>query len=141
MTSPLCIISIISGFILWLTYRDYKQKKRSRWLDITLFVFTGVIGIFILLLWFATDHSATANNYNLLWAFVLNILMIGQLLKINPKPWFIKYLKFLVIMLCLMGLHWLIGIQVFAITLLPFVLTLLIRYVFLIKYYKEMTAR
>ena len=135
ITSPLLVFGIIGLFILWMTYRDYKNSKRSKWLDVSLFAITGIIGVLLLLLWFATNHSATANNYNLLWAFPINLFVIRQLLKNSPKQWFIKYLKFLVILFTLLTLHWTIGVQVFAIGLIPLLLALVVRYIFLIKYF------
>lgn len=135
-SSPLVILSLIALGILWITYSDYKKNKRTKWLDLTLFAITGLIGIFLLLLWFATDHSATAHNYNLLWAFAINVFVIGQLCKKQPKIWFSKYLKFLIIMLCLLVFHWLVGVQVFAITLIPLLLALALRYVFLVHHFK-----
>lgn len=137
LTSPLFIFGILGCFMLFITYNDFKKQKQSVWLDITLFSLTGIIGILILLLWFATDHKGTHQNYNLLWACALNILVIGQLLKQKTSAWFIRYLKFLVILLCLLTLHWIIGVQVFAIGLIPFLIALFIRYLFLIKYYSN----
>ncbi len=140
LTSPIFILGLISLIIIYFTYIDYKNDKRTKWLDTILFVVTGIIGIVILLLWLATDHEATAQNYNLLWAFTLNIFMIGQILKSKPKVWFIKYLIFLLIMLCLLTLHWIIGIQRFAFALIPIIIALFIRYIYLIKFYKKQTA-
>ena len=140
ISSPLVILGVIALLIIWITYNDYKKGKRSKWLDITLFVMTGFIGILLLLLWFATDHSATAHNYNLLWAFALNLFMIGQLRRTKPKAWFTKYLKFLVLMLCLLVVHWVLGVQVFAVTLIPLLLALAIRYVFLVYHYQINTS-
>lgn len=137
LTSPLMIIGLISFLILYITYSDFKKHKQSVWLDVTLFIITGLVGILILLLWFATDHSGTHNNYNLLWAFATNIFVIGQLLKKKPKLWFIKYLKFLVILLCLLTLHWIIGVQVYAIGLIPLLIALFIRYIFLIRHFSS----
>ena len=137
LLSPLMIMGLIGLAILFFTYKDYKNNTRSKWLDLIIFGITGIVGVLILLLWFATDHSATAQNYNVLWAFPLNIFVIGQLLKPKVKNWFKSYLKFLVIMLCLMTLHWLIGVQVFAIGLIPLLIALLVRYVFLIKYFNQ----
>ncbi|WP_303317399.1 DUF4105 domain-containing protein [Flavivirga abyssicola] len=136
-TSPLFILGILGGFILFITYKDYKKKKQSIWLDVTLFSITGIIGILLLLLWFATDHKGTHQNYNLLWACVLNILVIQQLVKKKVNGWFIKYLKFLVILLCLLTLHWSLGVQVFAIGLIPLLIALFIRYIYLISYYNN----
>ena len=77
--------------------KDYKNNKRTKWLDFVLFTITGIIGIILLLLWFATDHSATAHNYNLLWAFPLNLFIGFSLLKKTQRQWVKKYLKLLVI--------------------------------------------
>ena len=131
--SPLFVLGIFAILILFITYKDKKNDTRSKWLDTSLMVITTLIGIIIFLLWFATDHSATANNYNLLWAFPLNIILVSQLLKDKVKPWVKGYLKFLIIMLCLMTLHWIIGVQVFAIALIPMLVALLIRYIFLVR--------
>lgn len=137
LLSPLFVFGMLGLLILFVTYKDHKNKKHSKWLDIALFTITGLIGLFILLLWFATDHTGTHQNYNLLWAFALNIFMIPQLIKTKTSQWFIKYLKLLVILLCLMTLHWLIGVQVFAIGLIPFLVALFIRYIYLIKHFNN----
>jgi hypothetical protein len=132
--SPLFVLGVISILILIITYFDFKKYQCTKWLDVVIFGSTGLVGILILLLWFATDHSATAQNYNLLWAFALNIFVIPQFFKKSVKNWFIKYLKFLVSMLCLLTLHWIIGVEVFSIGLIPILIAFFIRYLFLIKY-------
>jgi len=135
LLSPLLIMSLLAIVILFTTYKDYKEDKRSKWLDIILFCSTGIIGILLLFLWFATDHSATAQNYNILWAVPLNIIVIAQLFKEKVGSWFKSYIKFLIIMLCLLTLHWVIGIQVFAIGLIPLLIALIVRYLYLLRYY------
>jgi len=135
--SPLVILGLLSVIILFVTYKDFKKQKRSKWLDIILFSITGIIGVLLLFLWFGTDHTATWQNYNLLWACPLNILVIGQLLKKDIKNWVKSYLKFLVIMLCLMTLHWVIGVQVFAIALIPLLIALAVRYIYLVKFFNS----
>ncbi|WP_335976708.1 DUF4105 domain-containing protein [Gaetbulibacter jejuensis] len=140
LLSPLFILSILALLIILITYKDYKKKKRSKLLDGIIFSITGCIGIVLLLLWFATDHSATANNYNLLWAFALNVFVMQQVLKQTPSKWFLRYLFFLITMLCLLVFHWLTGVQVFAITLTPLLIALAIRYIFLLRYFKNSTT-
>ncbi len=135
--TPLVIIGLLAIGILFITYKDKKNKTRSVWLDVTLFALTGLISVVLLLLWFATDHSATAFNYNLLWAFPLNLFVIGQLRTSKAKTWFIKYLKLLVILLCLLTMHWIIGVQVFALGLLPFLIALFLRYLYIIQWYRN----
>ena len=140
LISPIFILGLIGIAILFITYKDFKSNRRTKWLDITLFVLTGIIGIVILLLWFATDHKATHNNYNLLWAFALNVFVVGQLIRSQVKLWFIKYLKLLVILLCLLTLHWIIGVQVFSYGVIPLLEGLFTRYLFLIIYLNRLVT-
>ncbi|WP_417860802.1 DUF4105 domain-containing protein [Winogradskyella sediminis] len=135
--SPLIIVGLLSIIIMYITYKDYKNNTRSKWLDLFLFGITGFIGVLILFLWFGTDHSATAHNYNLLWAFPLNSIVFILLLKPMFKNRIIRFLKFLVIMLALLVFHWIGGIQVFTIALIPLLIALAIRYLFLIKWFNK----
>lgn len=134
LLSPLFICGIIGLLIIVITYNDYKKKSRSRLLDVSIFFFTGLIGIFLLLLWIATDHTATANNYNLLWAFPVSIVMVVAVFKRNTSPFLKRYVFLLFLLLVLLAVHWISGVQVFAIGLLPLLLSLAIRYVFLINH-------
>ena len=135
--SPLAILSLIAFAILFVTFRDHKKNKRSKWLDVSLFAFTGLIGLALLLLWFATDHTATSDNYNLLWAFATNLLFIPYILKTRLNNRGIKYIVFLVILLALMMLHWITGVQSFAIGLIPLLIAICVRYLFLIRHFNK----
>ena len=136
-TSPLFVFGLLGLLIVWITYKDRKSNSRSRVMDAIIFFVTGLIGVFLLLLWLATDHSATANNYNLLWAFPFSILCIGLISKQFPKKWLRKYIFFLLLLLALLCIHWITGVQVFAPALLPLLIALVIRYIFLIGYLKQ----
>ena len=135
--SPLAILSLIAFAILFVTFRDHKKNKRSKWLDVSLFAFTGLIGLALLLLWFATDHTATSDNYNLLWAFATNLLFIPSILKTRLNNRGIKYIVFLVILLALMMLHWITGVQSFAIGIIPILIATGVRYLFLIRHFNK----
>lgn len=127
-TSPLFVVLILSVIILLITYRDYKKQRRSRLLDFSLLFITGLLGIFLLLLWFATDHTATANNFNILWAFAPNLLMSFLILKKTPPTWMKKYISFLLILILVSGLFWVLGIQFFPIVIVPLLIALMVRY-------------
>ena len=135
--SPLFILGLVSLLIIYITYQDNQLDKRSKWMDVSIFAITGIAGIIMLLLWFATDHTATAHNYNLLWAFPLNLIVLFPLLKSVVHVRVVKYIKLLVILLCLLCLHWMVGVQVYAIGLIPILIALVIRYVFLIRYFNK----
>jgi hypothetical protein len=131
ITSPLFVFGCIGILILWITYKDFKNKTRSRVTDLVIFIITGTIGVLLVLLWFATDHTATANNYNLLWAMPISLFLTPLIFKKQPKPWFRKYVFFLMLLLVLLAIHWISGVQVFAIGLLPLFIALSVRYIYI----------
>ena len=140
-TSPLFIMGLLAFIILGITYKDFKNKIRSRWLDISIYSITGIIGVLLLLLWFATDHSTTHNNYNLLWAFPLSLFFVLAISKKNPKPWLKRYVFFQILMLTLLSIHWITGIQVFTYGLIPLLIALLVRYLYLVFYFTSTLVR
>lgn len=129
-SSPFFIFSILGSIILFITFRDFKRQQRSGGLDSFLYLITGLVGIFLILLWTATDHSSTVNNYNLLWAFPINILLVAAISSSNPKTWLSRYVFFQMLLLVLLTIHWISGVQVFAMGLLPLLLALLIRHLY-----------
>lgn len=131
LLSPLFVLGILGLLILFITYRDYKRNTRSQYLDLFIFFLTGLVGVFLLLLWFATDHTATANNYNLLWAFPVSILIIFAISKKSVSPKLKRYVFLLILLLVLLTIHWITGVQVFAIGLLPLLFALAVRYIYL----------
>jgi hypothetical protein len=135
--SPFFMFGLLLLLILWVTFRDYRRNTRSRFLDATLFFTTGLIGILLLLLWLATDHTATANNYNILWAFPISIVFTIAIGRKQPKKWLFRYIVFLILLLILLCLHWLTGVQRFAIGLLPLLVALTIRYGYVVYFLKR----
>lgn len=60
--------------VTWVNYK--KGRSVQRWLDIPLFIFTGITGLLITFLWFISLHDVTANNINLLWAWPSHLFII-----------------------------------------------------------------
>lgn len=137
LLSPIFVLSLIAILIIYITFNDHKKQRRTKGLDAFIQLILGVIGILLTLLWFGTDHTATGYNYNLLWAFPLSLIMVIQAYKAKPKKWFIGYIKFCVLMLCLLVVHWISGVQQFAPTLIPLLIALFVRYIFLLKFLKK----
>ena len=137
LLSPIFVLSLIAILIIYITFNDHKKQRRTKGLDAFIQLILGVIGILLTLLWFGTDHTATGYNYNLLWAFPLSLVMVIQAYKAKPKKWFIGYIKFCVLMLCLLVVHWISGVQQFAPTLIPLLIALFVRYIFLLKFLKK----
>ena len=135
LISPVYFLLILSLIIILITYIDYLRRTRSILLDSIVLIITGIIGLLLIYLWFFSNHTASGWNYNLLWAIPFNLILFIELLKSKQKKWVISYLKLIVIMLLLMCLHWVVGVQVFNISLISLILALIIRYFYLIKYF------
>lgn len=88
--APLYLFSVIAFVIIGISLIQNKTARiLTRFFDITLFLVTGLLGCFLLFMWFGTDHKACAANYNLLWALPTNLLVVFTLWK-NPR-WLQKY--------------------------------------------------
>ncbi len=129
--SPLFVFGVLGLLIIFITFKNYKNNTRNRLLDFLIFLVTGSIGFLLLFLWFATDHTATANNNNLFWAFPISLFFIFAIFRKNPKPWLASYAKLLFILLVFLLIHWVLGVQSFTIGLVPLFIALAVRYVFL----------
>ncbi|MFT0715860.1 DUF4105 domain-containing protein [Flagellimonas lutimaris] len=135
--SPLFWFILLMAFTGIITYFDHKHKARSRWLDFSLLFVTGLAGTFLFLLWVAADHTSTPYNYNILWAFPLNMIVSFAVVFQDRVPqWVPKYLWSALGLIAIMLLLWIIKVQIFSPVLIPLLLTLAIRYVYIIKYSK-----
>ena len=88
------------------TFLDLKKRKRSRTLDFVLFFLAGLLGIVMLLLWFATDHQATAYNFNLLWAIPTHIVLAVYVARRVVPEWASKYMAITGIITGLLTISW-----------------------------------
>jgi len=129
---PLIVFSLLLLLISYVTYKNHKEKKRTKWIDFLLFFITGLIGIAVLLLWFATSHTATYKNFNFLWAFAPNLVVSFYMLKSKLPKWVFSYIKLLLILLAILLLLWSFKIQVFNIAMIPIIIMLIVRFRFLL---------
>ncbi len=139
-TSPLFFMGLLAFIILGITFKDYKNNTRNRWLDLSIYGLTGIIGVLLILLWFATNHSTTHNNYNLLWASPLSLVFVIAISRKSPKIWLQKYVMFQLLMLALLSIHWITGVQVFPFALLPLLIALWFRYLYVFYYLKKVSS-
>lgn len=136
--TPAFWLGLLLILVSCITFKDYKNKRRTKWLDFSLFMLTGLSGILITFLWFGTDHLATKMNYNALWAFAPNIILAFLLCKKEFPKWMNTYLVLLLVLLCITCILWLLKIQVFSILLILIISALAIRYIFLLYHFKNM---
>lgn len=134
VTSPLFWFLFLLAFVLIITWLDYRHNSYNKWLDFTLFFISGIAGLLILLLWVATDHVVTTNNFNFLWLMPFNIYVAFTFISKKGFPvWLPKYLWFALACIGLILIIWIFKIQILSPLNILLMLTLIIRYVFLLK--------
>ena len=132
LPKPFLLNSIISVLIILLTYFNFKNNSWNRSIDFIIYLFSGLVGVLIIYLWFFSNHFASAQNFNFLWAFPFNLAVVLGLIRKNPPIWTINFVKLNIILLVLLFIHWATGVQKYNITLLPIFIALLVRYSYLI---------
>ncbi|MFO7978949.1 MAG: DUF4105 domain-containing protein [Bacteroidales bacterium] len=68
---------VLIGWMIFLVGLATMWRRRwSLWFDRFLFVSLGVMGLVIFFLWFISEHHATNNNMNILWALPTHLYFI-----------------------------------------------------------------
>jgi hypothetical protein len=125
LPNPLYVFSFIAAIVIALSIYDFRRRKASDWFDAFFFGVTGIMGLLLFFLWFATDHKAAANNLNILWALPTHIIAAIALIK-QPK-WLEKYFLTTAVIGCLLLISWPLLPQKLHYSLVPVVLALTVR--------------
>lgn len=124
--SPLVVFSILLIAIALLSLsKNSLAQKFLQGFDGILFFSTGLLGIVLLFMWFATDHSMTKSNFNLLWAWPTHIVVAFFIN--SERSWVKKYYAFTSVAMVMVLLAWFFLKQHLNIALIPFVLLLIHR--------------
>jgi hypothetical protein len=115
----LSVLVILMSFVL-------KDGPVMRIFDGFLFTLTGLVGILVFFLWFLSDHQSTNYNFNLIWAFPLNLLFIARYSK-KFRSWYDQYLKVYGIVLVMLLVSWAFLPQDLNEALIPVVILLAFR--------------
>ncbi len=124
---PWIVFGLFLLGVLILSYFDWKNKSLTKWFDIMLFFVVGLVGVLLLLLWVATDHKASATNFNLLWAFPTHVIWAVMLIKKHPCFWTKRYFEGTWVLLAATLLIWFVIPQQLNVFLIPVVIALMIR--------------
>jgi hypothetical protein len=122
---PLYVMILIALVALILSGRDFSKQHLSTWFDIILFGITGLIGVVLFLLWFFTDHKASANNLNILWAIPTHLVAVFAFFK-QPRWLKTYFLLTAVSQLLLLG-AWFFLPQQLNPNLIPIAVALMVR--------------
>lgn len=126
-SQPLLWFSLLAiGVILLSFYRDNALSRiLTPWVDRCLFFLTGVLGCFLLFMWFGTDHRVCAWNYNLLWAFPPNVVFSFYAHRATRGVK--RYATWVILLNLVLLLGWFVLPQQLPPAALPFVAMLVVR--------------
>jgi hypothetical protein len=125
--TPLNVFSALLILILIVSVIGFLKGNHKYWIDGILFTAIGFLGVFLFLLWVATDHNAAGCNMNLIWAIPTH-LMAGMMLWRKKKPnWLNRYFLSTTVIGALNLLLWPVLPQMLHYSLIPIVILLTLR--------------
>jgi len=131
LLNPSMVFWLLTLVFAALTFYGFKKGKLMKGLDIALFGAVGILGLVVAFLWFFTDHTATAWNWNILWAFPGHLVLVWGLVARPNATWISTYLLFAMGATIITLLLWMFGLQSFSPALIPILLLILLRSNFL----------
>ncbi len=130
--TPMLVFIIFLVFHIIMGIISLKRGKQIDATDRVILFLTGLLGLLVVFLWFFTDHQATKNNLNILWANPINLILAfhgrGAF-----SGWKLKYFKFYGILLILLLLTWVILPQRLPLPAIPLILALLFTVLKIVK--------
>ena len=130
--SPLNCFLLLLIFIFCIGFIKHPiSQKFLNTFDVLFFIATGLLGVILILMWVATDHSMTKNNLNLFWALPTNLWVAFQLNR--NRRWILNYLRVVVVISSLLLVFWRFLPQEFNISLIPIVILIIWRCINRIK--------
>ena len=115
-----------------LSLLGYKTGKKYRGFDVLLFSVSGLLGWLIVFLWFFTDHKATVDNLNILWAVPCSFPLALYLVKQNPPILINRYFWVVFVLLFLLLIAWPFNPQRFHVAVIPILIALLLRVILIL---------
>ncbi len=98
--TPLNLLAVFLLLTLIFTYYQLKTNSKSVVFDKIFFGILGIMGWFIVGLWFFTDHGVTGNNLNVIWAMPVLFPLIffkleNSFIKLTLKIYIVLLVLFL----------------------------------------------
>jgi hypothetical protein len=125
---PLFVLSVLSMILLIPSFYFSSLQALS---DRIWLIVTGLLGLFLLFMWFGTDHQSFSYNLNLIWALPLNVFFAFKLN--NMQEWMRTFFKIWSILLLILLAISLTNIGIINTALYPLILLISFRYWILSK--------
>jgi len=118
----MAVFLIAAGITIW----GVRKRKYSRWFDALLFGLVGLLGVVLAFQWFGSDHVVMSNNYNLLWAHPLHLIVAIVLLFKNLAGFLKYYFLINMALLLLLMICWFLLPQTLPFAVFPLVASMAI---------------
>lgn len=124
---PMVAFSLVAILVIVASFNGDRVVSRAvlPWVDRCLFFITGLLGCFLLFMWFGTDHKVCAWNYNLLWAFPPNIVFSFFAHRTTPRVR--RYATWVIVLNLVLLLGWFVLPQQLIPETVPFIAMLVVR--------------
>lgn len=123
--TPTLFFVIVAMLALVLTFSGSQRMKYI--FDLILFTTLGLGGLFLLFMWFGTDHVTTKYNWNLLWMNPLCLFLAIGIAQGKAKKWLQVGFAIYATILWILLLTWNWIPQQFNIAIIPILIALIIR--------------
>jgi hypothetical protein len=130
--SPMKVCWGVFVIALLLSLYGYQHNKSYSWFDVIYFSVIGLVGWVVFFLDFLTDHIATKENLNMLWAVPLHlpVFVFWWKLPSNFRKYYIWI--FLIVDLLIIAFWWIFP-QNYHNAFIPLILAMITRYLLIIK--------
>ncbi len=79
--NPLFLFIGLLFITIGLTAVELTADKNFHHFDYALFFLAGFVGLVLTIIWFATEHTPTVNNLDIMWAFPLHLAAVFMLVR------------------------------------------------------------
>lgn len=124
---PNFIFWMLFFVVLGLTLLGITKGRNMYWIDVFFLFIYGLVGWFVLLLWFATDHDATKLNLNVMWLMPLHLFAAILLVPRKRTKWLTPYFVLTGTLTLVTVVGWFFLPQQFNGSFLPLMLLILMR--------------
>lgn len=127
------IVWLLSLLIAMITIYEIIANTYFKPFDIFLFLLTGLVGVLLLLLWTGSLHIVFKNNLNVLWLLPTNLILAFWIIKNRSYEAIYYYSLIAGGLILIILVLWNFLPQSFSVTMVPFLVVLLMRYVNLFR--------
>lgn len=125
ITYPTWHFSFTDPLMIMLYLLIISVLYRKKWLRNTFFIFMGLLGFFLLYMWFGTGQTYVKYNYNILWLSPLYLVLVPLL---ATKKHHVSFWLLISILLCqlIVIIAWIFGLQGYDVAFFPMMAMLLV---------------